>query len=375
MTQTDLTPEQSYNIIALGQKLIGLGIEAKFAKLETGPVVTGYYFSLGHGETVSKVMRKAEDFALALDVDKAMVTREGGLIAVFVPVPHEERKLIDYKDVLHWYLTSEKTRKMELPIPLGMDHKGEKDAFDLIDMPHILITGSTGSGKSVYEACIICSLAYAKSPNDLHMYLVDTKMVDLPLFSNLPHVKVVADNLQKFHDMMGDIMMMIRGRLKILQGAGCRKVQDYHKLGYGMPYIMVMLDEFGDLMGLDQAAKKSGLYEELPTVKQWIQQAVQIGRAAGVHIIACTQRASVKVVDGDIKANLPCRIALRLPTQVDSRTILGTGGAENLLGKGDMLVQRPETDTVERYHGPFVSSNDIAQLVTEYDRMVGFMRP
>jgi len=359
--------EQSQNIIALGQKLIGLGIQARFNKIEDGPVVTGYYFSLDHSVPVSKVVKKAEDFALAMDTGKVLVQREGGLIAVFVP--NKDRAIIDYKDVLHWYLNDPRVNTMELPIPLGMDHKGAKDAFDLCDMPHVLITGSTGSGKSVYEACILTSLAYFKSSDDLHFYLVDTKMVDLPLFGSLPHVQLVADNLQKFHEMMDGIMQEIRRRLKVLQGSGCRKILDYHKMGYHMPYIVVMLDEFGDLMELDSAAKKGGQFEDLPTVKSWIKQAVQIGRAAGVHIIACTQRASVKVVDGDIKANLPCRISLRLPTQVDSRTILGVGGAENLLGKGDMLVQMPERDTVERFHGPFVSVNDIAMLIDDYERI------
>ena len=143
-----------------------------------------------------------------------------------------------------------------------------------------------------------------------------------------------------------------------------------------MPFIILMLDEFGDLMDLDNLYRKADKdkYESTPTVSQWLKQVVQIGRAAGVHIIACTQRASVKVITGDIKANLPCRIALRLPTRVDSMTILGVGGAENLLGKGDMLVQRPEKDVIERFHGPFVSMNDIQQLVFGYDMIKQSMR-
>ena len=132
--------------------------------------------------------------------------------------------------------------------------------------------------------------------------------------------------------------------------------------------MILMIDEFGDLMELDSAFRKSSEeLDDVPNVKGWIKSASQICRAAGVHLICCTQRASVKVVDGDIKSNLPCRISLRLPTQTDSRTILGTGGAENLLGKGDMLILRPEKDSLERFHGPFVSMNDIAELVTQYD--------
>lgn len=355
------------NIVALGKKLIGMEINAKFTRVESGPVVNGYFFTISDGTSLNKVLKKADDFALSLGVNKVIVQRIKGEIAIFIP--NENRKIVDYKEVLHWYLHDEKVRKMELPIPLGVDYRGNKSALDLVDMPHILITGSTGSGKSVFEASTLCSLAYSNSSDKLNFYLVDTKMVDLPLFADLPHVKQVADTLEKFHNMMSEVMQETRRRLSLLQGASCRKIQDYHAMGYNLPYIVVMLDEFGDLMELDSAARKAGQFEDTPNVKSWIKQAVQIGRAAGVHIIACTQRASVKVVDGDIKANLPCRIALRLPTQIDSRTILGTGGAENLLGKGDMLIQRPERDVVERFHGPYVSMNDIAQLITDYDRM------
>lgn len=367
MPELNMTPEESNNIIALGQKLSGLDIKATFNSIERGPVVSGYFFTLDHSVSINKVIKRAEDFAMALSADKVIVQRIRNQIAIFIP--NKERKTVDFKEVLHWYLHDSATREMELPIPLGVDYRGNKSAFDLVDMPHCLITGSTGSGKSVFEASIICSLCYFCDSSELNLYLCDTKMVDLPLFKSLPHVVEVADSLEKFHNMMSVIMLETRRRLSILQGSGCRKIQDYHKMGYKLPYILVILDEFGDLMELDSAARKAGKYEDTPSVKAWIKSAIQIGRAAGVHIIACTQRASVKVVDGDIKANLPCRIALRLPTQIDSRTILGSSGAENLLGKGDMLIQRPEKDIVERYHGPFVSMNDITELIINYDMM------
>ena len=365
---TTPTPEQSNNIIALGKKLAGLDIIAKFHHMENGPVVTAYYFELDHGESVKKVINKAEDFALAMEANKVLVQRVGGLIAVFVP--NAERKIVDFKDYLYWYLNDPEVKKQDLPIPLGVDYRGNKSTFDLVDMPHCLITGSTGSGKSVFEAAIISALSLHRSSSELELYLCDTKMVDLPLFNELPHVKQVADDVKTFHNMMTHIMQTARKRLSVLQGASCRKIQDYHKLQgslEAMPYMVVMLDEFGDLMDLDKAMRQAGEFEDVPSVKQWIKSASQICRAAGIHLICCTQRASVKVVDGDIKANLPCRISLRLPTQIDSRTILGTGGAENLLGKGDMLILRPERDTLERFHGPFVSMNDIAELVTQYD--------
>jgi DNA segregation ATPase FtsK/SpoIIIE, S-DNA-T family len=368
--------EQGSNIIALGQKLIGLGIKATFSHVEPGPVVTGYFFTLDHSVPISKVMKKAEDFALAMSQDKVMLQRVRDKIAVFVP--NKERQIVDFKNYLHWYLNDSFVKTQQLPIPLGVDYRGQKSTFDLCDMPHCLITGSTGSGKSVFEAAILCSLCYFRDSNELELYLVDTKKVDLPLFSDLPHVKMVADNVNKFHNMMNYLMQETRRRLGVLQNASCRKIQDYHQMMgsvTSMPYIVLMMDEFGDLMDLDSAMRKSSdTLDDVPTVKQWIKSAAQICRAAGVHLICCTQRASVKVVDGDIKINLPCRISLRLPTQIDSRTILGVGGAENLLGKGDMLIQRPERDILERFHGPFVSMNDIAEIVSQYDRLKDILK-
>jgi S-DNA-T family DNA segregation ATPase FtsK/SpoIIIE len=367
-----LTNEQSNNIVALGMKLSGLDIKATFSHVETGPIVTAYYFTLGMDESIKRVINKAEDLALAMEKEKVILQRIGGKIAVFVP--NKERKLVEFKDYLYWYLNDENVKTQKLPIPLGVDYRGNKSTFDLTDMPHCLITGSTGSGKSVFEASIISALSLFRSSAELHFYLVDTKMVDLPLFKDLPHVQQVADDLKEFHNMMQHIMTETRRRLAILQNASCRNINDYHKMMDGdiaqMPFIILMIDEFGDLMELDNAYRKSSdELDDVPNVKQWIKSASQICRAAGVHLICCTQRASVKVVDGDIKSNLPCRISLRLPTQIDSRTILGTGGAENLLGKGDMLILRPEKDSLERFHGPYVSMNDIAELINQYDYM------
>jgi len=364
-----ITPEQQSNIVAITRKLIGLGIEAQFTSLEKGPVVTAYMFRLGDSVPISKVLKKAEDFALSMGVDKVIVQRIEDKIAIFVP--NKDRVVVDYKDILHWYMTDETVNNQQLPIALGVDFHGKKSSLDLADMPHCLITGSTGSGKSVFEASVISNFVYRFDSSQLHMYLVDTKKVDLPLFANLPHIQTVADTLDDFHNMMYVIMAETRRRLGVLQNSSCRKIQDYHKMNGGiesMPYIVLMIDEFGDLGDQDRDERKADKekWEGTPTVKQWLKSITQIARAAGVHVIACTQRASVKVIDGDTKTNLPCRITLRLSSRVDSQVILGTGGAENLLGKGDMLVQSTESDTIKRYHGPFVSMDDIQNLVANY---------
>lgn len=363
----DLTNEQATKIMWLTQKLLGMKVKATFDHIETGPVVTTYYFKPDYTTPVSKILKLSEDFALAVGEDNLHMAREKGLIALYVP--NKERVIVEFKDILYWFLTDLGVRKMKIPILAGLDHRGNKSAFDLTEMPHMLICGSTGSGKSVYESAIIDSLALFKDPSELEMYLVDTKKVDLPLFEQLPHVRLIADDLEKFHNMMAGIMIECRRRLGILQGASCRKIDDYHKMGMSMTYILVIIDEFGDLGDLDSSARKAGQFEETPTVKNWIKQLAQIGRAAGIHMICCTQRASVKIIDGDTKTNLPCRVALRLSSRTDSQVVLGESGAENLLGKGDMLIKRPESDILERFHGPYVKLEDISELVYQYEHM------
>ena len=376
---TDIyTLEQTTNILALIKKLDGLDIKASIAGIEQGPVVTAYMFSLDHSTPIAKIMKKSEDFALSLGVDNVIIQRVKDKIVIFIP--NKDRETVDYKSVLYWYLNDPEVAKMYIPIPLGVDFRGQKQCIDIDACPHILITGSTGGGKSVYETAIISSLVYRFDSNELNMYFVDTKGLDLPLFKSLPHVKQCADNVDDFHNMMFVIMGEVRRRLGVLQNMSCQNIHQYHKMMGGishMPYIILMLDEFGDLMDLDNAFRKADKekYETTPTVKGWIKSATQICRAAGVHIIACTQRASVKVIDGDIKTNLPCRISLRVPSRVDSQVILGTSGAENLLGKGDMLVKYPESDSIQRFHGPFVKMSDIQELVLNYNQMKEIIRP
>lgn len=371
-TNSQWTPEQTSNIVALVKKLQGLGIDAKPSGIEQGPIVTAYMFDLGHAESINRILKRAEDFALSLDTDKVVVQRIKGKIAIFIP--NKIREVVDFKDVLHWYLNDPECKAAKIPIPLGVDYHGAKSFIDLANMPHCLITGSTGSGKSVFEAAIISSLVYRFNPSELNMYLVDTKKLDLPLFKNVNHVKSVADNITDFHTMMFWLMSEIRRRNGVLQNASCRNLHDYHRMMGGvesMPFIILMMDEFGDLMLLDKSARledKEG-FENTPTVESWIKECVAIARASGIHVIACTQRADVKTINGTIKTNLPCRIALRCTNQVDSRTILDVGGAENLLGKGDMLVKTVESDVLQRFHGPFVSMNDIQSLICNYEQI------
>src|SRR5215831_5426956 len=290
------TIEQQANMLALIKKMDGLGIDAKVSSIEAGPVVTGYFFELDAGESINRVIKKSEDFALALKVDSVVVQRVKGHLVIFVP--NKTRSFINYKDILWWYMKDENVQKAYLPIALGVDFHGDKSFVDLVDCPHVMLCGSTGSGKSVFESSIISNFAYKYSPSELHMYLVDSKMLDLPLFGGLPHVKMMAKNLEDYNTMMFGIMFEIRRRMTVLSGASCRNIQDYHRLQgevTSMPYIVVLIDELADLIDTDSNERKADKekYEGIPTVKGYIKQFTQIARAAGVHMIAGTQRASV----------------------------------------------------------------------------------
>lgn len=360
-----LTPEQIDISVAFLQKLQGLRIKATLERVEPGPVVSGFYFKLANSEPISKIINKSEDFALAAGVEKVTITRHSGEIAIFAA--NKERKLIEFKKYLDWYLRNEEVQKMKIPIPLGVDSHGSEKALDLSEMPHILLAGETGSGKSVFEASIISSLACAKNPRELQIILVDTKQLDLPLFSTLPHVKATVTDLDGFHNMMDGLLFETYRRMGLLKNASVRNISEYHTMtsdNTQIPYIMVIIDEFADLLEQDKAWRKT-IETDRPPVDTWLKRLVQISRAAGIHVIAGTQRTSVKVVSGDIKANFPCRISLRLPTEFDSRTILGTDGAETLLGKGDMLVQMPNSEALRRYHGPFVHLGDIGEITVQ----------
>lgn len=372
----DKSLEQAEIIASFVQKLDGLGIDAQFSRIEEGPVVTGYYVTLDHSVPISKILRKEEDFALAAGVDKVVIERQGGEVVIFVP--NKDRLKISFMDCLHWLCTSPENVSLKLPVMLGVNHLGIKSALDLTEMPHILIAGETGSGKSVLEAAILCGLCVLLTPEELQVYLVDTKQLDLPLFRGMPHVKEVIENLEEFYSIFSDLMLETRRRMLLIKAEQVRNIVEFNDkmekaqmFRRRLPYIIVMIDELADLIDQDRArrraADKKDSIHDKPNVEQHIKGLVQICRAAGIHIICCTQRSSVKVVSGDIKANLPCRISLRLPTEADSRTILGTGGAENLLGKGDMLVQKPGADVVYRYHGPLVDMNDIHTILGQHD--------
>lgn len=357
----------------IDRKLRGLGVNNfRILDPEVGPVVTSYPILLHYSTSIKSILNKADDIALACGVENVNIHRENN--RVIVEVPNEHRETIDFKDALFWALRNEEVKNMKLPILLGQNPHGEKAAIDLVSQPHILIAGSTGSGKSVLESGIIATLAMLKDPSELKLYIVDPKRVDLTLFHSLPHVAKVVKEINEWYPMINALYEDVQNRNKFLERAGARNIDEYNqgRTKGRMAYKVLIIDELADLIEKDKYQREENkMNEEENDLKaiDAIKRLIQVSRAAGIHIIACTQRTSVDVVTGVVKANFGTRISLRLPSQVDSRTILDQKGAENLLGKGDMLIKHADSDTLERYHAPFISMKDIEFILAQKEQI------
>lgn len=366
MTDINLcSPEQQKQIALLLMKMRALGYNARFSRLEQGPIITQYFFFPDPLTALSKVMNKTEDLAASCGVEAVMITREKGEINV--SVPNTTRETIYFDKCMHWLGTQ---CNSGLPLLMGQTPIGQNFTLDLTTQPHILIAGSTDSGKSVFLSQLIASLVIQKSQTELKMLLVDTKQVDLPLFADLPHVIAVVDKVIDLHEHLDRMMTIIRQRTAKMKGTA-RNIAEYNTLtGEGLPYYVIIIDELADVIGLDQELAKGEDNDTKRTrIISKIARIAQISRASGIHIIAATQRPSVKVLNGDIKSNFPTRISFRLPTGTDSRVILDENGAENLLGRGDYLYRTSESSEVKRAHGSYVSLNDIATVLDQHQQI------
>lgn len=358
----DLSKEQQRQVALLIMKMSALGYNAKFSRLEVGPIITQYYFHPDPMAALSKVMNKTEDLAASCKVEAVMITREKGEINV--SVPNSNRTTIYFDKCMYWLGTQSSNG---LPLLMGQTPIGQNFTLDLCTQPHMLIAGSTGGGKSVFLSQLIASLVIQKSPKELQMLLVDTKQVDLPLFNNLPHVIAIVDKVIDLHGHLDRMMEIIRQRTQKMKGIA-RNITEYNTLNDNpLPYYVIIIDELADVIGLDQELAKGEADDTKRTrIIAKIARIAQISRASGIHIIAATQRPSVKVLSGDIKANFPTRISFRLPTGTDSRVILDENGAEALLGRGDYLYRTSESSEVMRAHGSYVSLNDIATVIDQH---------
>tara|TARA_Y100001970_G_scaffold269905_1_gene363113 strand:+ start:1318 stop:3390 length:2073 start_codon:yes stop_codon:yes gene_type:complete len=338
--------------------LLDFGIEGKIKKVNNGPVVSLYEFEPAPGVKVSKIVSLSDDIARNTSSVSARVSAIPGKSTVGIEIPNPKRDSV----VLSEIISSENFEKKEtnLPITLGKSISGLPLIADLASMPHLLVAGTTGSGKSVCINSIILSILYRHSPDTCKLILIDPKMLELSSYEGIPHLltPVITDS-QKATSALSWTVREMENRYKLMSSEGVRNIDGYnqkHKLK--MPYIVVAVDEMSDLMLV--AGKE---------IEGYVQKLSAMARAAGIHIIMATQRPSVDVITGTIKANFPTRISFQVSSKIDSKTILGEQGAEQLLGKGDMLFMS-SANKIFRIHGPYVSENEI-EKVTSFIRAQG----
>ena len=355
----------------LVEKCGEFGVDGSVEQINPGPVVTTFEFRPDAGVKYSRVTGLADDLCLAMAAESILIERMPGKSTVGIQVPNHERETIWLRDVVECENFAQS--KSKLAIALGKDISGRIVIGDLASMPHVLIAGSTGSGKSVAINAMIMSVLFKSTPEQVRMILVDPKRVELGMYEGIPHLftPIITEAKLAANALRNAVREMER-RLKLLAANHVRNIDQFNKLFENgseylfedvnqepLPYIMIIIDELADLMMLDRA-----------NVEEAITRLAQMARAVGIHLVLATQRPSVDVITGLIKANVPTRMSFRLATKVDSRTIIDSNGAESLLGRGDMLFLPPGTSRLQRVHAPFVTEKEIA-AVTEFWKAQG----
>ncbi len=348
----------------LVEKCAEFGVDGQVTQINPGPVVTTFEFRPDAGVKYSRVTGLADDLCLAMAAESILIERMAGKSTVGIQVPNHERETIWLRDVVE----SENfaNSKSRLAIAMGKDINGRIVTADMASMPHVLIAGSTGSGKSVAINAMIMSVLFKSTPEQVRMILVDPKRVELGMYEGIPHLftPIITEAKLAANALRNAVREMER-RLKLLASRHVRNLDQYNKLFENgqlfdeggeeqlpLPYIMIIIDELADLMMLDKA-----------NVEESITRLAQMARAVGIHLVLATQRPSVDVITGLIKANVPTRMSFRLATKVDSRTIIDSNGAESLLGRGDMLFLPPGTSRLQRVHAPYVTEKEITDVV------------
>tara|TARA_Y100000590_G_scaffold446475_1_gene580250 strand:+ start:2300 stop:4390 length:2091 start_codon:yes stop_codon:yes gene_type:complete len=330
--------------------LLDFGVNGNIKKVSHGPVVTLNEFEPAAGVKVSKIINLSDDIARNTSSESARIATIPGSNTIGIELPNISRENVYLSEILN--NSDFKKKEIKLPIALGKSISGMPIVGDLASMPHLLIAGTTGSGKSVCINTIILSLLYRHTPEKCKFILIDPKMLELSTYEGIPHLLCpVITEAKKAASVLGWVVKEMESRYRLMTKEGVRNIDSYntkHKLP--MPYIVVIVDEMSDLMLV--ASKE---------IENYIQKLSQMARAAGIHIIMATQRPSVDVITGTIKANFPTRISFQVTSKIDSRTILGEQGAEQLLGKGDMLYMS-SANRIIRIHAPFVSDNEIEKV-------------
>jgi len=356
----------------LEKTFLNFGFKVKVVEIETGPVIAQYEVELEAGLRLSKITGLADDLAIALRVPSVRIVAPiPGKNTVGIEVPNNDRQLVRLREVIEE--TNGRVKKMRIPLYLGKDVAGNPMAVDLATLPHLLIAGRTGTGKSVCLNSIIVSMLMTRSPNDVRMLMIDPKMVELSPYKNLPHLMhPVVTDMRKAEAIFGWAVEKMEERYSLLARAGVRHISVYNQLGEEelmdrlrpetdeeraaiprhLPYIVIVADEIADLMMT--AAKE---------VEQHIIRLAQKSRAVGIHLVLATQKPTVDVITGLIKSNLPARICFQVASRVDSRVVLDEMGSEKLLGNGDMLFLLPGTSTLLRGQGTYVSDDEINRVL------------
>lgn len=336
----------------LEETLASFGVGARVVDIERGPAITRYELEPGPGVKVQKFTTLSNDIALAMKAPAVRIVAPiPGKSRVGIEVPNDSSASVFLKDVL---ISPEfRKSKSKLTIALGKDIAGKPMVADLADMPHLLIAGTTGSGKTVCVNGIIMSILLNASPDEVRFVMIDPKMVELSQYNDIPHLlaPTVTDS-KKAAAVLNWVVSEMESRYKKLSKAKARNIKSFNDMGNNMHYIVVIIDELADLM---QVAAKG--------VEGSITRLAQLSRAVGIHLILATQRPSVNVITGVIKANFPARISFKVASKVDSRTVLDTNGAEGLLGKGDMLFMKPGDAKPSRGQGNFVKDEEINKVI------------
>jgi len=359
------------NSQVLERKLADFGVKGRVVKVHPGPVITMYEFEPAPGIKLSRIVNLADDLALAL---RAMTVRIvapiPGKSVVGIEVPNSEREVVVLRDLLAHPSYHEAESK--LTIALGQDIFGNPITMDLAKMPHLLVAGATGTGKSVFLSALLCSIFFKATPDEVKLLLIDPKMLEFSVFQGVPHlVAEVVTNPKRAAAALVGIVVKMEERYRLMAARGVRNIAQYNRavlkeLAHGrietddeivpkpLPYIVVVIDELADLMIVAQR-----------DVEESLIRLAQMARAAGIHLVLATQRPSVDVLTGLIKANFPARISFQVSSRTDSRTVLDSNGAERLLGAGDMLFLPPGSSKLERVHGPYITEKEVVAL-TEF---------
>lgn len=342
------------------EKLQDFGVKGEVAGISPGPVVTTYEFSPAPGVKISRVVSLADDLAMVLKVDRVRIVGSiPGKVAIGIEIPNPVRSTVYLRDIL---MSQEyQTARSKLSLALGFDVVGQPVVANLARMPHLLIAGATGAGKSVAINAFIASILFKSTPEEVRLLMIDPKRIELSVYDDIPHLlhPVVVEAKMASRALLWAVREMER-RYRLLEESRVKSFMTYNEVAdEPLPYIVIIVDELADLM---MVASKD--------VETSIARLAQMARAAGMHIVLATQRPSVDVLTGLIKANFPTRISFKVSSKVDSRTILDGSGAEHLLGMGDMLFLPPGAAKLQRIHGAYISEQETERLV-EYVKSQG----